>query len=194
MDYFLLKVAGDRYQNINFIEKNPFVGHHPSYDAAWKWKLLEGKLINTDDVHFVEIFHDTESEPKPDFYFVDGLRIIINEKVKKILEPKLNSNICQFVPLLLLNTKYEIVENVYMINPLIIIDCISRKYSKYKKKGVLDFIVEPVLNRKKVPNLPIFLVLENPRLVIINQDIYELLKDHKFTGLKTIKLELKTDN
>jgi hypothetical protein len=193
MNYFLLDVNGNEYQNICFIEGLPFTKHDKSYSGNWKWRMLEGQLINVTNIPFVEIVPGTELKNKPDFYFLDGLKIILNEKVKRVLENEINPNVCQFVPLFLLDKILGVVENVYIVNPLVTVDCISEKYSKYKKKGVVDFIIEPVLEKKKIPDLPIFLILENPRLVIITQNIYELLNYNNFKGLKIINVKSSDD-
>jgi hypothetical protein len=183
--YWLTYNLKEKYQNIAFIEGIPL--NQFGQPDLEQWGGPNGKKIKNEKKPIVEIALGTKTFKKPDFYFMDGLNIIISEYIKKSLEKQLPLNICQFVNLTLHTEKAE--ENIYVINPLVVADCIIKEKTKYKKRALFEYITHPVLDKNKIPNAPIFLILEHPRIIIVNEEIKDLLIDRE--GVSIIKIDIE---
>jgi hypothetical protein len=187
MNYYLLETDGNNYQNLGFADGFPLDSQ--GKPDLLQWGMLTGKPIDSKKAHPVEVVYRTKTKKKPDLYFFDGLKIIVNERTKIIFEKYITLDICQFVPFLLINNK-DRVENVFLLNPLITCDCVIREKSEYRTRGIFKFITKPVLDRKKILTIPIFLIIENPILTIINEELYNILIDNNINGQKITKIEV----
>jgi hypothetical protein len=186
MNYFWLKQnLNDEFQSIGFSQGTPKdKDGKPDLDQ-WGGGP-KGKLIMVTKPPTVEIVKGTKERKRPDFYFMGGSFIIINEKIKRLLEGLVNQDVCQFVELLLKKKNKE--EYLYAINPLINANCINKEKTEYKKGLFSDRVINPVLRKSDMPNTPIFFIFGFPRILIINQEIYELLTSVNPKGLNVQKV------
>jgi hypothetical protein len=179
MDYFWLTYNDNEseiidYQEIAFIEGRLTRGKNSKPDLE-QWCGSKGKIIKFYEMPIMEIARNTRKKKPTDFYY--GPHIIVTEKVKNILDAHIKPNVSQFVPTIL-KKRYSMVE----------VACVNKEKTEYKNRAGIDYIVNPVLNVKDLPNIPIFLVLDRPGMIIINQVIYDLLIVNDIKGFFSKKV------
>jgi hypothetical protein len=186
MNYFWLTYGGNgNYQDIAFsdgwLSRNPYGG--PDLE---QWISPKGKVVTLlYETPIMEIARGTKKKKVTDFYYSN--HIIVTEKVKRILDKHISPDVCQFVRMIL--TKKNTDENIYLINPLVIADCVIKEKTEYKNRVGIDYIITPVLKAIDIPDIPIFVIIERPGMIIINQEIHQLLSTDYVKGFFAKKIE-----
>jgi hypothetical protein len=190
MDYFWLTYNDnedeiERYQELAYSDEwlSRYPNGGPDYE---QWISPQGKIVTLlCGTPVMEIARGTKKKKETDFYY--GNHIIVSEKIKKILDGYIKPEVCQFVRMIL--NKKNTNENIYLLNPLVAVDCVNKEKTIYKRRGLFDYIITPVLRVKNIPDIPIFLILERPGIIIINQEIHQLLSADDIRGFFAKKVE-----
>jgi hypothetical protein len=179
MEYYWIKKDYD-YQDLAWLNGLPSTRDGK---PDLRWYTPEGVVLENDKPLIVYVPRGSKSKKKPAIYFFGNNFIMVPPEMKEDLESRTNADICQFIEFELLNERTNNTTKLYLVNPFIFYGRNMHKGSEHKRQGIYNFLIKLALEDKAIPLAPIFLVRDDtgmqPRIFVINQDIYELIKHAK---------------
>ncbi len=191
MEYYRMYIGTDNYQQLGFgYGRNGYIMNF-DYTSSWPHQIMKGKevVVESYPPSDIMIERGTKSRKKPNVYYLGAGMLIADKKIKEKQEEVLKES-CQFIPVKLVDAKRP-EEEVYIINPLVVGDCLVREKVEYKKEWIYEKVTKIVLDEERIPDTPMFLILEKLGWIIINEDIKRLLEDNKAIGMDFMKVEVE---
>lgn len=187
MDYFLINTMPSENPEYCFLD------NVPKGTEDFTYRMSKGKMMGDDYPKNAKIYMDDDNSgiKLPSLIGNTNSFLIASKEVKEVIE-SLNSDPTEYLSFDLYNHKKRIAsKNYFIINPLIILDCLNIEKSEIEWEedevvGIDKFILDP----DKLKSAPdIFRIKEEPFRYVISHKLALELQKINATNIYLILLE-----